>query len=205
MNRLFILGASDVKWPEPKINNWVKLLNQHYDVTVFGEHAYSNIDIMMQVGELPTYKDGDRLIFVFVRPKVPLYLWGEFKHSIEKSPNDLSLIIKDKSRYPFVKKIFKEIKDNGFYNGMEYRFYKKMKELLFEYNPIFTTIDYPWADKYDFIQYEKFTSFEHETNRRMRDNHLGLEGNKDFYRYLLNRLGDGFNPKFEEEDRYYLQ
>ena len=63
-SRLFILGSSSVLWPYPETNNWVNLLKQHYDVRVIGKLGLSNIDIIQQIGLLPDFEDGDRLITV---------------------------------------------------------------------------------------------------------------------------------------------
>lgn len=199
MNRLFIIGSSSVIWPYPKMNHWVDLLKQHYDVTVFGKLGLSNIDIIQQIGLLPSFKEGDRLVVVLVSPRLPLFVWGEFDKPMMDSFDNLYKIISDKDRIPTIKKLYKEIDKEKL--SIEYSFLKKQKELLKKYNPIFTTTHWDWADDLDFIEYEKFTSFDTETNGNLKDNHLGIDGNKDFYRFLLNRLDSSVVPQYEEKNK----
>lgn len=199
MNRLFIIGSSSVIWPYPKMNHWVDLLKQHYDVTVFGKLGLSNIDIIQQIGLLPSFKEGDRLVVVLVSPRLPLFVWGKFDKPMMDSFDNLYKIISDKDRIPTIKKLYKEIDKEKL--SIEYSFLKKQKELLKKYNPIFTTTHWDWADDLDFIEYEKFTSFDTETNGNLKDNHLGIEGNKDFYRFLLNRLDSSVVPQYEEKNK----
>lgn len=199
MNRLFIIGSSSVIWPYPKMNHWVDLLKQHYDVTVFGKLGLSNIDIIQQIGLLPSFKEGDRLVVVLVSPRLPLFVWGKFDKPMMDSFDNLYKIISDKDRIPTIKKLYKEIDKEKL--SIEYSFLKKQKELLKKYSPIFTTTHWDWADDLDFIEYEKFTSFDTETNGNLKDNHLGIEGNKDFYRFLLNRLDSSIVPQYEEKNK----
>ena len=199
MNRLFILGASCVVWPWPTINHWVDLLKQHYDVTVFGKLGFSNIDIIQQVGLLPSFREGDRIIMALVSPRLPLFVWGTFDKPMIDSFDNLFKIVSDKDRIPTIKKLYKEINKEQL--SIEYSFLKKQKELLKKYNPIFTTTQWGWADGSDFIEYEKFTSFNAETGGKSKDGHLGIDGNKGFYRFLLNKLDSTITPIYQDKNK----
>ena len=59
--RLFICGDSFVDWDIPTYH-WTDYLKEHYDVIILGERGSDNISIIFQLGDLPQYKDGDRII-----------------------------------------------------------------------------------------------------------------------------------------------
>ena len=65
--RLFICGDSFVDWDIPTYH-WTDYLKEHYDVIILGERGSDNISIIFQLGDLPQYKDGDRIIMYWSDP-----------------------------------------------------------------------------------------------------------------------------------------
>lgn len=195
-DRLFILGASDVVWPYPAKNHWTDLLSHHYTITKFAKSGYSNIEIIQQIAHLPPFKQGDRLLVVFVSPKTPLFVWGKFTKPPHLYHTRLFEIVQDKSRIPAIKSIYNQLRSEGMFEGedTENMFYSRMKEFLKEYRPIFTTHQWDWADSLDYIEYGKFTSFRTETSQHNMDQHLGVQGNRDFYKFILEKLDSSLSP-----------
>jgi hypothetical protein len=193
-SRLFICGDSFVDWDIPTYH-WTDYLKEHYDVTILGERGSDNISIIFQLGNLPQYKDGDRIIMYWSHPSriQKLYKgkqnplkngrWWDYSHVLEKD------------RIPTLEKMKVDRTIGWEKNGLdnEIKFIKKLKELLFNYSPIFVT----WNNSFyhhtksftDLIQVSTLQD-ESGDGEAIGDWHPGKKGCYDIYKILLNKLGD---------------
>lgn len=101
--RLFIFGDSFVQWHLPEVNHWTERFSKEYNVYRLGCSGASNEHITYQLGVLPEYKKGDRIIIVLTEPsRLPKWMWAEeydkfckYKQSIkDNKPNNASTFIK---------------------------------------------------------------------------------------------------------------
>jgi len=192
--RLFICGDSFVDYDIPKYH-WTDYLKEHYDVTLFGQRGCDNISIIFQLGNLPKYKDGDRIIIYWSDPsRIQKIYLGEKKSKEKKRWSTYSHLI-EQDRIPTLEKMKVDRAIGWEKNGLdnEIKFIKKLKDLLFDYNPIYVT----WHTSF----YQNTKSFTDliqvstlhdevglgETNK---DLHPGERGCYDIYKTLLHKLGN---------------
>jgi hypothetical protein len=86
----------------------------------------------------------------------------------------------------------------------EINFYRKLKTLLKDYNPIFFT----WSFHFhkltkDFVEYIEVSSLENE-GVRQNDGHPGIIGSYDFYQKTLERLDNTLVPATFRGNKYIL-
>ena len=192
--RLFICGDSFVDWDIPTYH-WTDYLKEHYDVIILGERGSDNISIIFQLGNLPQYKDGDRIIMYWSDPsRIQKLYWGEHKPKRKGRWWDYSHLF-EKDRIPTLEKMKVDRTIGWETNGLnnEIKFIKKLKELLINYSPIFIT----WNSSFykqtnQFTDLVKVSTLEDEggggeTNG---DWHPGKKGCYHIYKILLNKLGN---------------
>ena len=201
--RLFICGDSWTQYDYyPSFQRWPSYLETHYQVYNFGMVNMDNISIIYQLGNLPKFKKGDRLIIVFTEPsrvhrKYFVKNFEEHKHSwIKMDSYDTWNNTPD---------YFNKIKVNqslmwdcGFRND-EISFYINLKKLLNKYNPVFTT----WSDSFykktkDFVELLDVSTIADEGG--IDDSHPGILGNYQIYCKIMRFLGNDNNL---EEIRNY--
>lgn len=189
--RLFIFGDSFVDWDIPK-NHWTDYLSNHYDVFKHGKYGADNYSILFQLGNLPKYENGDRLIMYFTEPgRLPRRYYGkrkkEYINNIYMSPN----FYEDTS---FGEKlhILKFDESERWINGereIEIKFLKNLKKWLSCYKPIFVT----WSEHFhnptkDFVNLIQVSSNFEEQVGDNRDFHPGPKGCYEVYKILFNLL-----------------
>lgn len=186
-HRLFCFGDSFVDWHIPK-HHWTYYLAKHYNVHKFGKLGADNYSILYQLGNLPNYENGDRIVIVFTNPgRLPRRFYGnrreEFLNEPYTSPNfyeDTKFAKKlDELRFDEnVRWISGERKD-------EMEFLKKLKLWLSHYQPIFIT----WSEDFylptsDFVTHFKVSSNFQEGIGESIDFHPGPLGCYDIYTLL---------------------
>lgn len=192
--RLFICGDSFVEWDIPTYH-WTDYLKEHYDVIILGERGSDNISILFQLGNLPEYSDGDRIIMYWSDPSRIQNLYkGKQKPKIKGRWWKYSHLL-EKDRIPTLEKMKVDRIIGWEKNGLgdEVKFIKKVKQLLFNYSPIFVT----WNNSFyhhtksftDLIQVSTLND-ESGDGEVIGDWHPGKKGCYDIYKILLNKLGD---------------
>lgn len=194
-SRLFICGDSWADYGNPPHHQrWLGYLEEHYDVYKFGKADMDNISIIYQTGQLPTYKDGDRLVVIFTDPTryFRRYLVDEVKGSCMWY-DCLKRRSTDTTELNYQKIIDDDLWTRGFRND-EISFYKLFKNLLFQYNPLFIT----WNSAFhketdDFVDLIEVSSF---IDEGLDDNdlHPGIVGNYEFYLQILKKLDYTITP-----------
>jgi hypothetical protein len=188
-SNIYICGDSFVDWDLPEIH-WTDYLSNHYNIVKLGKFGSDNHSIIYQTGNIPNYKDGDRLIIVFSAPgRFPRRYFGEREtnHNIKYLNWEW---YKDKS---FAKKLL-DLRISETQNWLdgnrdsEILFIKKLKSFYKEYQPIFVT----WNDDFyektkGFVKLIKVTSIADEGGD-ISDWHPGRLGCYDFYKKMYTLL-----------------
>lgn len=203
MKRLFICGDSFVDWDIPT-NHWTDYLKKHYDVRILGERGSDNISIMFQLGNLPEYQKGDRLIMYWSEPsRIQKIFWGKYKPKVKGRWWDYSHLF-EKDRIPTLQKMKLDRNAGWEKNGLdnEIKFIKKIKDLLFEYEPLFVTWNTSFYNKAkSFTDLIKVSTLEQESGEgeTIGDWHPGERGCYEIYKILLNKLCDDSPLPFEND------
>jgi hypothetical protein len=192
--RLFICGDSFVEWDIPTIH-WTDYLKEHYDVIILGERGSDNISILFQLGNLPEYKDGDRIIVYWSDPSRIQQLYkGKQKPKLNGRWWDYSHLF-EKDRIPTLEKMKVDRTLGWERNGLgdEIKFIKKVKHLLFQYEPIYVTWNkFFYHNTKAFVDLIEVSTLDDESGdgETLGDWHPGKQGCYDIYKILLNKLGN---------------
>jgi hypothetical protein len=192
--RLFICGDSFVEWDIPTIH-WTDYLKEHYDVIILGERGSDNISILFQLGNLPEYKDGDRIIVYWSDPSRIQQLYkGKQKPKLNGRWWDYSHLF-EKDRIPTLEKMKVDRTLGWERNGLgdEIKFIKKVKHLLFQYEPIYVTWNkFFYHNTKAFVDLIEVSTLDDENGdgETLGDWHPGKQGCYDIYKILLNKLGN---------------
>lgn len=221
MKRLFVLGDSwafnyfskEVKdRPDqgPNLNNyevlqfvknfnhyghWCDLIGDYYDTYNYSEHGCCNEDIIHQLGFIPDYIEGDRIVIIFTNParyqwivnnkKVALTLgspWQELMSPKEKEIVDIQLVSRDDFWF------------NTTLRNNEKQFINKIPQIFQKFNPLMLTWYEPLSQSIENVKYipldENYTSINQESGNKYGDYHLGLNGNYELFTFILKELGD---------------
>jgi hypothetical protein len=172
--RLFCFGDSFVKYHIPKYH-WTYYISNHYELYKLGQPGADNNSIIFQLGDLPEYKDGDRLLIYWSDPaRIPtrFYANGNIINRLD------ILKVDEFDRW------LKGERDN------EIKFFRRLKTLLKEYHPIFVT----WNKTFhkgteDFVSLIHVSSNWQESTGEVRDDHPGPKGSYEAYKKIHTLLG----------------
>lgn len=190
-NRLFIVGDSFTDWDIPN-HHWVDYLSEHYDVYNFGKRASDNYSILFQLGNLPEYVDGDRVVAVFTYPgRLPQRFYGERKITQAANPYRRPNFFKD-TRFAHQLDNIGLIEGNDWANGKrinDINFLIKLKEWMYRYNPIYVT----WSPYFakstsEFVTLIETTSNYDEGIGEEMDFHPGPMGCYEWYKKIHSLL-----------------
>jgi hypothetical protein len=189
-SRLFCFGDSFVDYDIPKYH-WTYYLSQHYEFYKFGVRGSDNNSILFQLGDLPEFEDGDRVLIVFTEPgRIPTRFYAN-----GNLINKLACLKVDE-HYRWL---------NGERDN-EIKFFKKLQNLLKHYNPIFVT----WNETFfkgteDFVSLIQVSSNWQEGAGEKRDDHPGPKGCYDMYKKIHTLLGvDEPFVDFKIEDKVLI-
>ena len=185
--RLFCFGDSFVDWHLPKFH-WTYYFKNHYEVYKHGKLGADNYSILFQLGNLPEYKEGDRVIIVFTEPgRLPRRFYGERKDKFKSTPYMAPEFYEDVN---FGKKLHMLRYDEGerWVNGerdIEIKFLKNLQIWMKNYNPVFVT----WSEYFhkstsDFVSLIQVTSNWEEGVGEKEDFHPGPNGCYTIYKKL---------------------
>lgn len=190
--RLFCFGDSFVDWPVPSIH-WTTYLSNHFQVIKLGKYGADNYSIIFQIGNLPKYEPGDRIVVVFTDPgRLPRRFYGPRRKNYEATPYLIPEYYQD---IEFSRKLhnlrFEE--GNRWVSGErnnEVMFIKKLKEWLSLYQPVFFT----WSSLFhqstvNSVELIQVTSNFDEGVGDEKDFHPGPNGCYSIYRSLHKLLG----------------
>lgn len=204
-NRLFCLGDSFVDWHLPKYH-WTDYLSYHYDVIKLGKSGADNYSILFQLGNLPEYKKGDRIVMVFTHPgRLPRRYYGERRTDFADEIYHPSHYYKNKTFSKHLDLLSYEEEQRWILGerNIEVKFLKNLKNWLSKYNPVFTT----WTEGFssvtsDFVTYIQCTSNAQENVGEAGDFHPGPRGCYKWYESLHSLLKiEEVKVDFIEDDK----
>jgi hypothetical protein len=172
--RLFCFGDSFVDYDIPKYL-WTYYISSHYEVYKLGVAGADNNSIIFQLGDLPEYKEGDRLLIYWSHPaRIPTRFYAN-----GNIINRLDLLKIDEL--------------DRWFNGEranEIKFFRRLKTLLKDYQPVFVT----WNTEFhtgteDFVNLIQVSSNSEEGTGIQRDEHPGPRGSHDAYKIIHGLLG----------------
>ena len=172
--RLFCFGDSFVDYHLPKYH-WTYYMSYHYELIKLGVRGADNNSIIFQLGDLPEFQSGDRVLIVFTEPgRIPtrFYANGNIINRLD------ILKIDEFDRW------LNGERDN------EIKFFKKLLSFLKENHPVFVT----WSEYFyncteDFVSLIQVSSNWQEGIGGKRDDHPGPKGSYDMYKKLHKLLG----------------
>jgi hypothetical protein len=189
-HRLFCFGDSFVDYDIPKYH-WTYYMSHHYELIKLGVRGADNNSIIFQLGDLPEYKDGDRLLVYWSDPaRIPtrFYANGNIINRLD------ILKIDEFDRW------LNGERDN------EIKFFKKLLSFLKEYHPIFVT----WSEYFhkctpDFVSLIQVSTIWQEGIGKKRDDHPGPRGSYDMYKKLhtLLNVEEPF-VNFKSDNKYII-
>lgn len=208
----------------------VEYLNQHYQVHNFCRGAAGNAEIIFQLGQLPDFKRGDRLIVIlsaFTRfrlwnSKGEVLKFGDFSSAFSDSldhpwyPSSTILEALEGRRHLFADALVHESSENlqskflqdfVYDHWSELAFYSKLKNFFSIYSPIVCTWERLLAEFCDltFIGPDsEIYQGQPPTIKQeygFEDFHLGGTGNYLLYKYLISRLDSQISPTDQRTHR----
>lgn len=190
--RLFCFGDSFVDWHLPKYH-WTSYLTNHYDdVYRLGKAGADNYSILFQLGNLPVYEKGDRIVMVFTNPgRLPRRFYGGRRKDYIDIIYHASHFYKNKT---FAKNLdmLKYDEEQRWINNERYieiAFIKNLQNWLSSYKPIFVT----WHESFyestsDFVTFIQATTNAQEGVGDEEDFHPGPKGCYTWYETLHSLL-----------------
>jgi len=216
MRSLYCFGDSFVQWPEPKNAHWTDLFRDEYHVYRMGKNGANNDHIIFQLGNLPKYRDGDRVIIMLTEPaRLPKWVWG--KHAgvlksdmpVEAIKNDPALfeslkvtgvfndlkVLKDKLLHHQTIDVIKNRKHEMDDPKEVLNFIDNIDNLIGEFKPVIVTWSFAThkllVDKINYLPLESWTSLHQEDykDRPLKeDYHPGVEGCKMWHKFIKDLL-----------------
>lgn len=173
--------------------HWTDYLGESFEIHNYSEPATSIEEVIHQIGFIPKYIDGDRIIMMFPIPN--RYQW------IYKNRKTTSLI--DAYWFDELTNTELQFHQNQLINrldswvsgerNLEKRFIEKLDTLLKDYNPILTSWDFDMCNDVNNIKFiplsSEFKSITDESGGKYVDGHLGVKGNYLLYKFIGNELG----------------
>ena len=198
--RLFICGDSWTDWPlPPSPFHWIDYLEDDYEITRLGLRGCSNYDIFSQIGNIPTFRKGDRLVVIWTSP----FRVRNLVEPVPSTGNKRGLKWYERLTLPSINfdpirakrlELWRNPKSR-YFEG-EVTFIKKIKtKMVKEYRPLFYTWDQEFWDKTsDFFTLLTDIETLHETypdKSTLNDNHPSEDGCYKIYKKVHKDLKIG--------------
>jgi len=178
--------------------HWIDHMENFYDVYSYGFGAASNEQIIYQLGNLPDYKDGDRMLIIFSSPE--RFIW--YESNKEKTIVSSALIenILTMETIPNICKEFlqKQLvhRSDMWYNSEkrlnEKKFINRLPVVYSKWSPLIVSWVTETSDMVDSIiptpDIQSFSTIYDETNGLCKDFHLGIRGNYDLFKFFAIKL-----------------
>lgn len=172
--------------------HWIDHMQTFYDVYSYGQGAASNEQIIYQLGNLPEYKEGDRIVMIFAPPE--RFTWVH--NNIIKNLAPYSNIPRNNYPLEFIKIIENQYIDRydvwmGVYQTNEQKFLNLLPIFLEKYCPILTSWYKETSDRVNCIEYinhNDWKSIYDETHGKCEDYHLGVRGNYKLFKFFADKL-----------------
>ena len=177
--------------------HWIDYISNYYDVYSYGYPAATNEQIIFQLGNLPEYRDGDRIIIIFTTPQRINWIIDKRKYSFLPNGTQLKKIYgNDTKILNFIENQYIERSNWWFDNDIkkdEVLFINKIPVIYQKWNPLMITWTSDLSDivtEVSLIEFnDNFTNIKEETDGMLEDYHLGVFGNYELFKYISNKFG----------------
>lgn len=192
------MGNKNIRKFAEHYNNfghWIDHMNHFYDVYSYAKGGASNEQIIYQLGNLPDYINGDRVVIIFSNPS--RFRWVMDKRVYGLAPNGIYRNFMPKESINLIESQYIERNELWIDDSLEseeQKFLNILPILLKKYNPVLTT----WCEQtalhtnsIDMIDTEipeLYTSMDDETNGICKDGHLGVFGNYELFKFISKKL-----------------
>jgi len=197
------LGSKDVYEYAKEHNfygHWLDLFGEHYEVTSYARGGVSIEETIYQLGDLPQYKKGDRMIIIITTAERYRWFYNDTTQDFVSGTPDIDKLYSSDIERELLKDQFVErtIAWEGDKQRMnEKKFLNNLPIIFKEYKPVIASWNIKMCEKlsnvslFDIISNPLYTSITQESNGRYNDWHMGVKGNQHLYEFFKDKL----NPK----------
>jgi hypothetical protein len=175
--------------------HWIDHMKNFYDVYSYAMGGVSNEQIIHQVGNLPQYSEGDRMIIIFTGVERYVWVHNKFKYTFCAGSLVPDMLIDENSLQLFKKQYIEKYEYwmDDTINNDEKKFLNMFPSFFSQYDPIIVTWRPELTNKVktiELIRVDKLnlTSIEEETKGVYRDRHLGVDGNYKLFKFFAQKL-----------------
>jgi hypothetical protein len=220
--RLFFFGDSFIQWNLPNPGHWTERFCNEYDVYRLGSSGASNEAILTQLGVLPPFRDGDRIVVSLTEPsRLSKWMYLEeypnwvknkdiliqgnyeerdFTYSIyrvrerkyELLNENVNFLVQPRHSY-----IDNPIQTLNMF-GFLYKALQHYKPVYITWCPEMVKME-PISHIITRISFKDYTDIGQESNSNVEDYHPGLEGGKVWHKRVKKLLEEwkplDFEPK----------
>ncbi len=187
-----------------EFGHWTNHMEKFFQVQNFSEGASSIENIIYQLGNLPDFEDGDRIVIIFGSPG--RFIWIENEEDIRYSLGKKNSRILETQYIERTNYWLNKSKDNN-----QKKFINKLNILLKKYKPIITTWSEDFSNAFDFVNHlydvENLSHMEDESEGQCKDKHLGISGNYELFKYFAKELDidiEDYNFKFNKYNKQLI-
>lgn len=172
--------------------HWIDHMEYFYEVYSYAIGGASNEQIIYQIGNLPEYKNGDRIIIIFAPPERFTWICDNTIKTL--TPN--GYLYNNNFTDDFIKII-----ENQYVNRYdvwmdahqtnEQKFLSLLPTFLEKYKPILTSWYKETSEKVKCIEYinrNGWKSIYEDTLGKCNDHHLGVGGNYELFKFFADKL-----------------
>lgn len=187
--------------------HWIDHMESFYDVYSYAVGSASNEQIIHQIGNLPEYQSGDRIIMMFAPPSRFKWVNNKKIYGLNPQGNPVLLKMLPLELINLIETQYVERTDLWMDTSIqkdEQKFLNLIPVLLKKYNPILITWNSDLAEYVDSIEMidlnENYTNIKDESFGTYVDGHLGVFGNYELFKFISNKLkinisDYSYNPK----------
>ena len=173
--------------------HWIDHISHFYNVYSYAIGSASNEQIIYQLGNLPEYISGDRIVMIFASPS--RFRWILDKKVYGLTPHGLYHNFIPKESINLIESQYIERNElwiDDLIESEEQKFLNLLPILLKKYKPVLITWCEETALHTNSIELiptnELFTTINDETNGMYEDGHLGIFGNYELYKFISKKL-----------------
>ena len=187
-----------------EFGHWTNHMEKFFQVQNFSEGASSIENIIYQLGNLPYFEDGDRIVIIFGSPG--RFIWIENGEDIRYSLGKKNSRILETQYIERTNYWLNKSKDNN-----QKKFINKLNILLKKYKPIITSWSEDFSNAFDFVNHlhdvKNLSHMEDESEGQCKDKHLGISGNYELFKYFAKELDidiEDYNFKFNKYNKQLI-
>ena len=187
-----------------EFGHWTNHMEKFFQVQNFSEGASSIENIIYQLGNLPDFEDGDRIVIIFGSPG--RFIWIENGEDIRYSLGKKNSRILETQYIERTNYWLNKSKDNN-----QKKFINKLNILLKKYKPIITSWSEDFSNAFDFVNHlhdvKNLSHMEDESEGQCKDKHLGISGNYELFKYFAKELDidiEDYNFKFNKYNKQLI-